>query len=165
VLIFFAVFGIFYLLPDINFDGGLAAVLRLVLSALAFLAIMFWEVRRIRNADLPEVRAAESLATAVPLFLTIFATTYYSLSITSPGDFSEHLDRTTALYFAIVTFGTVGFGDITPTIDLTRVIVSSQILGDLILIGLLLRLLVKVSQTTIQRAQHSAKGEDAEPSA
>lgn len=162
MLIFAVILGIYYLLPERDM-GSAAAVVRLGIALLGFLAIMTWEVRRITRAEWPEVRAAESLATAVPLFLAIYATAYSTMSVVSPADFTEHMDRTAALYFAIVTFGTVGYGDITPTNDLARIIVSSQILGDFIMIGLLLRLLVRISQVTIQRAHASRGGHEAAP--
>jgi hypothetical protein len=53
--------------------------------------------------------------------------------------FTERLDHTRALYFTITVFSTVGFGDITPRADLARIIVSIQMLLDLVILGSVVR--------------------------
>jgi voltage-gated potassium channel len=84
----------------------------------------------------------EGLAVIFPLFLLlVFAAPYLSLSAATATTFSEELDHTRALYFAITVFSTVGFGDITPTTDIARIVVSIQVLLDLVVISLVVRLL------------------------
>lgn len=150
-VIFAAVIGAYYLLPLGGGSGDVEAILRLAGGALLFVAIMIWEVRRILTADLPELRAVESIALAVPFFLTTYGAAYVTLSAISPGSFSQPMNRTGGLYFSIVTFGTVGYGDIAPVSDLARILVSTQILGDLVFIALVLRIVASASRLTLER--------------
>ena len=46
------------------------------------------------------------------------------------------------MYFAITVFATVGFGDITPKTDLARVVIMRQMLADLPVLGLVVRVMV-----------------------
>jgi hypothetical protein len=55
---------------------------------------------------------------------------------TSAANFSQPLKRTYSLYFAITVFSTVGFGDITPRTEASRVVVMIQMLADIAAIGL-----------------------------
>ena len=72
------------------------------------IAIVSWQVRAIVRAKYPGIRATQALATAVPLFLLVFAATYFVLSFDDPATFSEPLSRSDALYFTVTVFATVG---------------------------------------------------------
>ena len=77
----------------------------------------------------------------------VFAVVYLSLSLGSTAHFSEPLDHTGALYLVVTVFSTVGFGDITPESDLARILVSIQMLLDLVVIGLVVRLLTTAAKS------------------
>ena len=66
--------------------------------------------------------------------------------------FTQGLDHTRALYFTITVFSTVGFGDITPATDPARLVVSAQMILDLILIGGVVRILVGAAKVAGERA-------------
>ena len=51
------------------------------------------------------------------------------------------LDRTSALYFAVTVFSTVGFGDIAPCTDPARLVVTVQMLADLAVIAVVIQLI------------------------
>ena len=140
----------YYELPPVRLASG-APFLRLVLGFLVFVVILAWLVRRVVQADLPELRAIEVLGIIVPLFLVIFASLYLTMSHASAAAFSEPLDHTGALYFAITIFSTVGFGDISPKTDPARIVVSVQMLLDLVLLGALVRLLVTAARSGLSR--------------
>ena len=76
-----------------------------------------------------------------------FAALYLSLSQASTTHFSEPLNHTGAIYLAITVFSTVGFGDITPESDLARIVLSIQMLLDLVVIGAVVRLLTTAAKT------------------
>jgi voltage-gated potassium channel len=152
--------GLYYVLPlrGDALDG--TAILRLVIGVLLFVVVLRNQLRRISHADLPELRAVESVVVVVALFLCVYASVYVTLSRIRPSSFSEHLDRTGGLYFVITTFGTVGFGDIFPKTDLARLLVSSQILLDLVFIAVIVRLLFGVSRRTLGQRTAPASGHE-----
>jgi voltage-gated potassium channel len=97
------------------------------------------QIRAILRARYPTLRAVEALGTSIPLFLVLFAALYEMLAATDPASFSQHLTRTDTLYFVVTVFSTVGFGDITAVSETARVLVTVQMICDLVLIGLVIR--------------------------
>ena len=150
---------VYYLVPvgvvPASHSGG-GSFLRLGAGIALFAAILAGQARRVVRAELPELRAVEALGVVIPLFLVAFAAGYLSLSNASAGTFTEQLDHTRALYFTITVFSTVGFGDITPKTDLARIIVSFQMLLNLVILGAVVRLLLNAAQTGLARAQRSS---------
>jgi Ion channel len=115
------------------------------------------QIRAILRARYPGLRALEALATSIPLFLLVFAAVYEMLEAGAPASFSESLTRTDSLYFVVTVFATVGFGDITAVSETARVLVTVQMLGDLVLIGLVVRaFLAAVDRGRLSRAQEHA---------
>ena len=132
---------LYYLLPlDRESVAALAVMLSIGLAG--FAATASWEVRAIVRSRFPGVRATQALATLVPFFLLLFASTYFMLSYQAPTTFSEPLTRSDALYFTVTTFATVGFGDIVPRSEAVRLLVSGQILLDLVILGLGIRVIL-----------------------
>ena len=132
--------GLYYLLP---LDHVKNVPLTLVGGLLILLAVTVWQLHAILRARYPALRAVEALATTVPLFLLLFASAYFTMAGTSPDNFSTHsLTRTDALYFTVTTFSTVGFGDITAASQSARLVVTAQMLLDLLILGLVVRAFV-----------------------
>ena len=69
-------------------------------------------------------------------FLLLFASIYLILSLGDPGMFTEPLTRTDALYLTVTIFATVGFGDISAKVQTARLVVTAQMLLDLVVLGL-----------------------------
>jgi hypothetical protein len=63
-----------------------------------------------------------------------------------PQQFSEPLTRLDAAYFTVTVFATVGFGDITAVSETARAVVTVQMLGGLVLVGLIARVVVGAVQ-------------------
>jgi len=140
----------YYLLPmDTRFDGG--AVTGLVLGLIAVTALFLWQVRAIVRSPHPELRAVESLAAVIPLFLLLFATSYFLLERAAPGSFTEPLTRTDALYLALTVTSTVGFGDITAHTETARVMAMIQMVGGILLVGVAARVVVKAVEAGRRR--------------
>jgi len=129
---------VFYVVPlRMTIDVG--TLVRLV-AGLAFLgALIAWQLRGIARSPYPTLRAFETLAVAIPLFLLLFAATYTVLSQVDPASFSEPMSRTDAVYFTVTVFATVGFGDISPVSTAARVVVTLQMFANLLLLGLVVR--------------------------
>ena len=132
---------LYYWLP---FTGAVkASTVGLLAVGLAlFAAVVTWQVRAILRSRYPGLRAIEALAATIPLFLVLFAAVYVKLDETLTRAFSEPLTRTDALYYTITVFSTVGFGDITPVVTPARVTTMIQMLLDLVVVGLVLRVLL-----------------------
>ncbi len=63
-----------------------------------------------------------------------------------PDSFTDPLTRTDSLYFTVTVFATVGFGDIAPVTQAARVLVTVQMVGNLLLLGIALRVVVLAVQ-------------------
>ncbi len=135
---FLAVLVGYYLLP-LRGNFGWRTVLALAGGLVVVAILVTWQVRAVLRSRIPGLRAAQALALAVPIFLVLFAATYVVLADGEPQSFSEPLSRTDALYFVVTVFATVGFGDITPVSAVARVLVTVQMIGNLILIGAVVR--------------------------
>ena len=114
----------------------------LAISLLALLGVSVWQLRAITRAAHPGVRAIGALAITAPLFLLLFAASYFLMAQADPANLSTPtLTRIDALYFTITIFATVGFGDISATSQSTRLLVSAQMILDLLVLGLGIRVL------------------------
>ena len=123
------------------------------------MALLLWQVRHVMSSPYPRLRAVEAVATTLPLFLLVFACAQYLLEENHPGSYSEPLTRTDALYFVITVFSTVGFGDITPVSETARVVTTVQMLGNLILVGVIARVLLGAVQVGLRRKRGGDAGE------
>ncbi|TCC07793.1 potassium channel family protein [Kribbella soli] len=134
----------YFLLP-MRLDGGVAiAALGGGLAVVGLLLAR--QILDISRSPYPRIRAIGALATSVPLFLTVFSTSYFLMARAQPANFSEQLSRLDAAYFTVTVFATVGFGDITAESAAARAVVTVQMLGDLVMVGLVARTLVGAVQ-------------------
>lgn len=130
---------LYYLLPLDNIPDSLL-FLALLVELLVLAVVVAWQVRRVLRSGTPLLAAIEALAFTVPLFLVVFAAMYVGLASNSDSNFNiGPMTRTDGLYFTVTVFATVGFGDITATSQLTRGLVTVQMLLDLVVLGLLIR--------------------------
>ena len=136
-----ALVAIYYLLP-LDHSSTWVAVTMLVIGLAALIGLVAFQVRWILRSRFPGLRGVQALATSIPLFLLLFASTYVVLAAMSAGNFSEPLTRTDALYFTVTVFSTVGFGDITAKTEAARLVVTGQTIADLVVIGLGLKVIV-----------------------
>ena len=144
-------FALYYLAP-LRQLGGVPVALSLSIELLVLAAVVAWQIRSITRADYPGIRAIEALSVTTPLFLLLFAAAYFLLAQDNPGNFSpDVLTRTDTLYFTVTTFSTVGFGDITATSQGARLIVTAQMLLDVLVLGLGIRLVLGAVHTGQRR--------------
>ncbi|MGV9347138.1 potassium channel family protein [Streptomyces spiralis] len=145
----------YYLLPLDHHDT--AVTLALLVGGLLAAAVMFgWEVVVVARSPYPRLKAVEALAATLPMFLLLFAGAYYLLDRSAPGSFSERLTRTDALYFALTTFATVGYGDITARSQAGRVLTMFQMAGGLLLVGVAARVLTGAIEAGLRQRDRSA---------
>ena len=98
------------------------------------------------------MRAVEALAATAPLLLLFFAATYFVMAEADADNFSvETLTRTDSIYFTVTVFSTVGFGDITATSQAARSLVTIQMLLNLLVLGLGIRVYTGAVEAGRQR--------------
>ena len=107
-------------------------------------AVIAYQVISIFRAVHPAAKAVEALCLTGPLFLLLFASTYFLMSQADSANFNlAGLTRGDSLYFTVTVFTTVGFGDILATSHNARELVTVQMILDLILIGAVIRAFVE----------------------
>jgi hypothetical protein len=152
---------IYYLLPlDRTSIGVTVAMLAVGLAGLV--ALVTVQIRLIIKAEHPALRGLGALATSAPLFLLLFSATYFVLGGISTSSFSQPLTRTDALYFTVTVFATVGFGDITATTEVTRALVTGQMVAGIVVVGIGARLIVDAVKHGREQ-QTEAAGESGAP--
>ena len=147
---------VYYVVP-VEHRHHQSVALRLGVALALFVAVLVNEVRAIQNHDQPMLRAGVSMATVIPLFLVLFAWIYFTMSEFDPGYFSTPLNRTEALYFAVTIFSTVGFGDIVPRIDVARIVTMVQMIADLVVIAVVVRLIFGAASRSMARRPEPAE--------
>src|SRR5215831_13457755 len=120
---------IYYLLP-LDHSSTPAAVTILIIGLAAFIALVAFHTRSILRSPFPQLRAIEALAINIPLFLLLFAATYVVLATLSASNFGEHLSHTD------------GLGYITAKTETARLVVTGQMIADLIILGLAVKIIV-----------------------
>jgi ACR3 family arsenite efflux pump ArsB len=161
----------YYLLPitHVRLHGrptlaDLSTLMRLSVAFAIFIAVLVIEIRAITKAKHPMLRAGVAMAVVIPLFLLFFAWTYLTMWHGNPGTFNVpqgQMTRTTALYFTVTIFSTVGFGDITPHTDLARIVTTVQMLADLAVIAVVIRLILgAATRSTAERQVGPEPGAD-----
>jgi len=129
----------------------------LTLELCVFGVVVGFQVPAIVKAKYPILRAIEALAILVPLYVLIFARIYLSSSIGDPSAFNQPLDKITALYFTVTVLSTVGFGDIVAQVNSMRLLVTLQMLLNLVLLGLVFRLLTASARQGVARRRGQAE--------
>src|ERR1700746_2891997 len=146
---------IYYLLP-LDHSARWVAVTALVIGLAVLVGLVAFQVRAISGSRYPGRRALEALGVPAPLFLLLFASTYLVLAALSARSFSQPMNHTDALYFTVTVFATVGFGYISATAAVARLVVTGQMIIDLIILGLGARVILGAVSRGRQRREPGA---------
>ena len=117
------------LLSWLLFAAGVVAIVGAVVAL----------VRRRRTAPDDSGVRLEALVAVVYGLVVFFALTYLSLS-TRQDEFVGVEDRVDSMYFTVSTVATVGFGDVHAVGSAARLVVTIQMLLDLLVLGIAARL-------------------------
>ena len=154
VIVGILLFVAYYLLP-LNKPEGFGVAL-LVGGLILVAAVVAWQVRAIQNSPFPRLRGFQTLISGIPLLLVVFAAVYYLTGQAQADSFTQPMDKIGAMYFTVTVFSTVGFGDITATTDLARTLVTVQMLVNLVVIGLVAKVIFGAVDTGVKKrsAEH-----------
>jgi len=147
-------FGAFVLLP---LRGGRwwigVGVGAVMLAAMGPMALR--RAFRVLNAEKPLMEAFTSLVEMLAMLIAGFAAVYYAMN-SSSAEVAGLDTRVDAVYFTVTTLSTVGFGDITAASQAARIIVTIQIVFDLLFLGVAVRV---ISTAATRRTQARLGGE------
>jgi hypothetical protein len=115
--------------------GVLAGALLSLVSLVGVVLIVFREVRSARRR-----LSGWQLALALEIALVVFSFAYYLLATNDPGEFTGLATRLDALYFSTATAATVGYGDVHPTGQLARGIVTVHMVFNIVFIAAVVNL-------------------------
>ena len=135
----------YFVLP-LSSDLAADTTVELALGLAVLTVLLAWQIREILRSPYPAAQAVSALVVSVPLFLTLFAITYYLMGEAEPSTFSEPMTRLDSMYFTVTVFATVGFGDITAVSQGARAVTTVQMMGGLVLVGLIARVIVGAVQ-------------------
>jgi voltage-gated potassium channel len=113
--------------------------------------VLSHEINAILRHHQPMRRAIIALAVILPLFVVMFSWLYITLSRSDPASFNTLMNRTKSLYFTITVLSTVGFGDIVPRTDAARIVVAVQMVLDLALFAVVVRLIFGAASRAVSR--------------
>jgi voltage-gated potassium channel len=138
----------YFMLPvDRELNAG--TLVALIIGLCLVVVVIIWETRAILRSRYPALQGIQALAFVAPLFLLVFANAYYVLAHNLPASFTAPMSRTDSLYFVVTVFATVGFGDIAPVTQTARILVTAQMVGNLLLVGIALRVIL----TAVERSR------------
>ena len=152
-----ALFVLYAVAPLGHRKDGLIAV-KLALSLIALGLVVAWQVRAIVRSPYPRLQAMQAVAISVPLLIVAFAGTYVELAEASPASFTESIDRVGGVYFTVTVLATVGFGDIAPVSSTARLVVTTQMVADLILVGFIAKVVLNAVQDRRRALAGSGQG-------
>jgi voltage-gated potassium channel len=139
------------LLPLRGERWWLGAAISLVVVA-AVVPLTLRRIAAVKLSERPVLDAIEALVLVISMLILGFAAAYFAMNV--DGDQFSGLDsRVDALYFVIVTLGTVGFGDVVPQATAARLVVSFNILFNLAFLGVAVRVLVTAAREGRQRIE------------
>jgi hypothetical protein len=141
-----------YTLVPVRNEYGVHPLLMLAGLVVIFGLVLWFALRNILKDPLPQVRAAQSIALTVTFYVFMFSALYLAMSILDPNHFDQPLTHISSFYFTITTLTTVGYGDIHANDDTTRLIVSLQMILNLLLIYAVIKLIVGVSKHRLAKA-------------
>src|SRR6516225_3574517 len=80
-----------YFLAPMDRAIGAATMAELVLAALVLVGVIAWQVRQIHRSEHPGARAVEAIAFTLPVYILLFATTYYLMERANATTFAQPL--------------------------------------------------------------------------
>jgi voltage-gated potassium channel len=140
-----------YAVIPIRDEGGWAFVAAFGVGAALFVYVVIRQLRAIVAAEHPQLRAIEALTMASGVWVLFFSLLYLQAAAADPTAFSEPVSRVGAVYFTVTVLSTVGFGDITAVTDGARLLVTAQMVGNLFIIGVAVKIITHVTQSALAR--------------
>jgi voltage-gated potassium channel len=153
--------GLYYVVPVTPGAVGAWLAVRIIGAVVVGLLVTWLIVQQVSHqfAD-PEEASLIGLLTAIVGGVVFFALADYTIAVLAPGQFVGLTTRTDALYFALATLTTVGYGDIHPVGQVARATVAVQLVFNVVVIATGASVLIRQIGARA-RVRHAAKRQPA----
>jgi voltage-gated potassium channel len=147
---------LYYAVP-IGQEGG-RVVAGLTVTAVGVVLLAWAIVGQVRRQfDGRKNETPGTLVTLLGLVVIVFASSYYLLERSQPGELDGLQTRTDSLYFTLSTLATVGFGDVHAEGQIARVVVSVQLVFDVVFVATLASLMTsRLRERIAERSAQAA---------
>jgi voltage-gated potassium channel len=144
----------YFVVPVDASDSTVTFAARIVISILVFaglvLAINLQLLRQIHQPEAP----LGGLLAAVVAGALFFALLDYTIAVHMAGEFVDLSTRLDALYFALATLGTIGYGDVHADGQFARAVVCVQMVFDAAILATAGSMLVRQISSRIRNRPH-----------
>jgi voltage-gated potassium channel len=156
VVVIVGLFTAFALLPFRGDRWWIGALVGAILLATT-IPLSLSRLRKVLTSDRPGFEAAEALTQLVTMLITGFAAVLYAMN--RDGTQVSGLDtRVDAVYFTVTTLSTVGFGDIHASSQAARLVVTVQILFNLLFLGVAVRVFIGAAKRRVNERLPPGEG-------
>jgi voltage-gated potassium channel len=147
---------VYYVVPVEPGVHGWRLAVRLLGSLLGVIAAGWLTIRQLgRQLGAADEEEPPLVGLAIALIASVaaFALADYVLAISEPDEFVGLRTRTDALYFALTTLLTVGYGDVHAQSQAARLLVSAQMVFNIAVLATGASLLVNQAMGRLRRAR------------
>ena len=153
-----AVLAVYFVVPVDTERAPVGVVLGFLISVMALAGVVVVVFTEVRGAQ--RRLTGWHLVLALEIALVVFAFTYYLVSSNNPEQFAGLSTRLDAMYFSTATAATVGYGDVHPTGQLARALVTLHMIFNIVFIAAVVNL-AKERMTERRAAAHEPPDPDA----
>jgi hypothetical protein len=135
-------------LPEEQNIQAFGVIAGMLVLATIYVVFFIRQLRAVQKSKFPNIRAAEAMFTTGILLLAIFSSIYVGISLSNPGAFTEVLTPFSSMYFSTTVLATVGFGDIAPNTVPARSAAMTQMVLNLVYIGVVVKVFAGAAKRT-----------------
>lgn len=122
-----------------------------VVCLFVFTFVTVMALIRLSKARRPLFEGLTFVAIMASILVLSYSWLYLVMSVSDPTAFTEQLSKVSAVYFTVTVLATVGFGDITPTGDISRLVVTSQMLLGFTVITIAIKTVLSSTTSAVKK--------------
>ena len=129
----------YFVVPLDHRLGKVLAVVLVVAAAACLLPLSIHQARLVLRSEQPLFDATRCIVSGLVFLVTAFSVAYYVLGTAYEQQINGIETKIDALYFTVTIVATVGFGDVTATGQVARAVVTGQMVVNLAVLAVALR--------------------------